>query len=397
MRKINKLVILYIVPLLLLASCVKPFDYESVSYEKVIVVDGSVTDIDKSHRVRLHYTYPVNQNSITPIQGATVWVQDGKGNRYSYVESEKGEYLSAPFAGVSGESYQLHFTTSDGLMYESDIVTLKKSPPIDSIYNRYAELPSDELHRNEGGLQFFIDTHDDTGIARHFRYEWEDTYQIRVPFPSIFIYYPESHTWSYRGQDESVGTCYTSDQSSRIILGNMQGKNQNRLAEVPVHFVSQEPPTLRHRYSILVRQYCIDENAYNYYRKIKESIESGGSLFDKQLGSLPGNMKSIDHPTALVLGYFEVAGVTALRSFFSYSRDLQYKIIRPSYPFDCRDQLFTTSEDSVAYYYTQHNMSLVTVNDTGLPFMPVTFDMAPKKCADCSNYASNKKPDFWVD
>ncbi|MDH5397651.1 MAG: DUF4249 domain-containing protein [Cyclobacteriaceae bacterium] len=393
MRKTNKRILLFIAPLWLLTSCVKPFDYESVSYEKLIVVDGSVTDVEKPHRVKLQYTYPINQNSIMPIQNATVWVQDGKGNRYPFMESEKGEYLSAPFAGISGESYQLHFTTTDGKVYESSAVTLKKSPPIDSIYNRYAELPSDELHRNEGGLQFFIDTHDDKGEARHFRYEWEDTYLIRVPYPSNFHYYPENNTWEMR--EEQVGTCYTSSQSTRIILGNMQGKSQNRLAEVPIHFVSQENPTLRNRYTILIRQYSLDENTYNYYKKIKESIESGGSLFDKQQGSIPGNIERTDNPREPVLGYFEVAGITEMRTFFDYTRDLKDKLKKPVFPYYCRDQLILTTNDSVAYYYNQ-NRTLVVVNDLGMPFEP-SMELAPRECADCSYYASTKKPDFWVD
>jgi len=377
--------------LLLLVGCVKPFDYGSVDYERAIVVDGLFTDKKDKHKVFLGYTYPINTFETTPISGAQIMVMDSKGNEYPFVETISGAYTTIDsVAGISGETYQLMITLEDGSSYESRPTLLMASQPIDSIYDRYAHLPSETKGRNEGGIQFFLDVHDDSNQNRHFRFEWEETFVIYVPYPSNYIYYEESDTWEYR--TERVGTCYTTNYSNQLILGNSIGSSTNRLAEFPIRFVSEESTTLRHRYSILVRQYVLDEYAYNYYRKVRESIESGGSLFDKQQGTITGNISSINNPGEMVLGYFEVSGTNETRVFFD-AEELDEEVKRPPYPYPCTNELIITVNDSVAYYYQQ---GYYIVNDTQIPFEP-NMEMAPQLCTECASYASTVRPEFWID
>ena len=368
-------------------GCIKPYEYESVSYEENIVVDGLFTDKKEYQQVRLTYTYPIDVQSIIPIKGANVQVIDGKGNSFELMEIQSGVYRTTDsIAGIPGEEYQLQFSLSNGKRYESKPSKLIKSPPIDSIYDHYAELPSDVKNRNEGGIQFFVDVHDDTNLARYFRYEWEETYVIHVPYPSNVIYYPETKSWEPR--TEGVGTCYKTNYSNQLILGNSIGSKVNRLSEFPIRFVSGENETLRSRYSILVRQYVVDDPAYNYYRKLRESVESGGTLFDKQQGAVLGNIVSLDDPGEVVLGYFDVAGVSEKRAFFAYL-ELDEKLNRPRFNFSCTNSLIETTRDSVPYYYEFEGKLIVTDD------FPFPIQMAPKNCSDCSWYATTIKPDFW--
>ena len=370
----------------LLTGCILPFEYESLSYEKAIVVDGRFTNQKEYQQVSITYTYPINEQSTTPVTGASVQVTDNKGNSFDLVETSSGVYRTIDsIQGTPGNEYQLRFTLKDGSRYESVPSTLLISPPIDSIYDRYAELPSELKNRNEGGIQFFVDVHDEANLAKYFRYEWEETYVIHVPYPSNFIYYSESNTWEPR--EVGVGTCYKTNYSNQLILGNSVGSKVNRLSEFPIRFVSGENESLRTRYSILVRQYVIDDNAYNYFRKLRESVESGGTLFDKQQGAVLGNIISTDHPEEQVLGYFEVAGVTERREFFKFL-DLDIQLKRPSFIYSCFNTLIETTRDSVAFYYEQ---GMLIVNDNN----PDPIQMAPVNCSDCSWYASTNKPDFW--
>ena len=376
-----------------LISCIKPFDYESVSYEKVIVVDGQFTDRKDLHKVSLHYTYPIHTKEPVPISGASMEIVDSQGNSFSLIETSSGIYRSMDsIAGTQGEEYQLRFSLSDGKSYESIPSKLFQSPPIDSIYDQYAELPSEIKNRNEGGIQFFLDVHDEANLAKYFRYEWEETYVIHVPYPSNVVYHEEDSTWEER--IEPIGTCYQTNYSNQLILGNSIGSKTNRLSEFPIRFVSGENETLRSRYSILVRQYVLNDNAYNYYRKLRESIESGGTLFDKQQGAILGNIISKDSEQEPVLGYFEVSGITESRVFFNYL-DLDQQLRRPKFIFPCLNATIETTRDSTIFYMEVYGGLLIVEDKQTMIPGELDIVLAPQGCSDCSWYATTVKPDFW--
>lgn len=377
-----------------LTFCTKPFDTESFAFDKVIVVDGQVTDQDKMHEVRLSYTYPIGNDEGAPLSGAEVWVETGNGTKLDFQESEAGTYLSTTsFAGEAGVSYQLFFTTSEGKNYRSTAVELIKSPVIDSIYDSYAEITSDESTYSIPGIQFFVDTHDPTNKAKYFRYEWEEDYQIRSPYPSGYGYVAENDSIYYR--TEPIHICYESGKSSTIILGTTVGSNENRLIEFPVSFVSGLSDKLRTRYAINVRQYAVTESIYGFYRKLKESNESGGSLFDKQQGTITGNIQSIDDPGETILGIFEVAGYSELRTFFSFS-DLDSRLKRPGFRFSCfSNDIVNPTRDSVGYWVTQGDLNIIDFYE--YPEGESFITMGSRTCTECIYYATTQKPEYWID
>jgi hypothetical protein len=384
------------ITVLLLVRCTKPFDAESFGFDRVLVVDGQITDELKQHQVTLSYTYPIGEEAKSTLNNAEVWVEDGDGGRVDYSETDPGVYQTdVSFSGVVGQTYQLFFTTPEGKKYHSNSIELLKSPPIDSIYDQYARLTTDESTSALDGIQFFIDTHDETNKAKYFRYDWEETYQIRTPYPSYYIYFePED---SIANREIPVHVCYNSNKSSSIIVGNTLGSVESRLAEMPVRFISNQVDFLRSRYSILVRQYAINESSFSFYRKLKESNESGGSLFDKQQGTITGNIRSIDDPDETILGYFEVAGVSLKRAFFSFS-DLDREFPRPDFRYACNyNDLIDTTRDSIAQYAAGSAYLITQIYETPTEPIEERYVLAYRLCADCSSYASLVVPEFWTE
>ncbi|MFT7232625.1 MAG: hypothetical protein ACI8TA_001841 [Cyclobacteriaceae bacterium] len=374
-------------------SCTKPFNAESFVFEKVIVVDGQVTDQNQFHYVNLSYTYPIGAQDSAPLGNATVWVEKGDGTIIAFEEIMIGNYQSASsFAGVTGDTYQLFFTTPEGRNYSSNSIELIKSPPIDSVYDKYAQLTSDESTSGLSGIQFFIDTHDETKKAKYFRYEWEEDYQIISPYPSLYGYDLELDSIYLR--TERIHICYESGKSSNLIIGTTVGSIENRLIEFPVNFVSGLSDKLRNRYAINVKQYAINESAYGFYRKLKESNESGGSLFDKQQGTITGNILSIEDPNETILGFFEVAGASELRTFFNQS-EFDEQLKRAGFRFQCLDSYnIIPPRDSIYYWHEKgFNIIITYTNSEGEP----EFQMGPKTCTECAYYATNVKPEFWID
>ncbi|WP_170147879.1 DUF4249 domain-containing protein [Marinoscillum furvescens] len=389
----HKIQFLFIGLCLALVGCVKPYEFEAQNFEKVLVVDGVLTDRVGQHEVKVSYTYPLDTTLNQVVAGASVWVEDEDGNQTDYTYHEQGTYVSpAGFAAAEGKSYRLYLELPGGDRYISRPEALVAAPAIDSIYDQYARLPTTLGDRTVGGIQFFIDTHDESGKAKYFRYEWEEGYKIRVPYPKRFVLENDT-TLTYL--IDSPGICYTENQSSELIYGTTIGSSQNRLAEFPVRFVSEEDQALRVRYSILVRQFAISEAAYLFYKRLRENNDSGGSLFDKQTGSVFGNIYAEENPDQAVLGYFEVSGVSEKRAFFNRS-ELDDGLDVAGFLYTCSSQNIVTAPlDSAKYYLNYTGGNIFAFEE--IPPMPPTVSIHFRSCTDCSFWADPTPPDYWID
>ena len=78
-------------------------------------------------------------------------------------------------------------------------------------------------------FSFFIDTHDDTGVAKFFRYSWEEGYKIVVPFPATYDVVMDSTDTLFIYLNPSPGICYLENKSSSLIFGSTVGSSRNRL------------------------------------------------------------------------------------------------------------------------------------------------------------------------
>lgn len=321
---------LSLIPFMLLAitSCVTELNPGAFSFEKLLVVEGILTDEEKVHTVKLSYTRPVEGDSTAePLTNAAVWVEDDLGERFNFVELSPGVYDSEDvFQGIEGHLYKLVFITQsgNGKRYESIPELLVKSPPIDRISNSLEELTANELDQVEQGLQFFVDTSDPTGKAQFFRYEWNDAVQTIVPHPAKKFKFGTTimrdglTVWTRLvPQTENVETCYKFGFSNSLLIANSLESSGNQVLDVPVRFAPVNYLNFMNRYSIEVVQYAVSQQAFNHYRKLKQFNEASGSLFDKQQGIVVGNIKSLDDNNEVVLGYFEVSGVSRLRKFYN--------------------------------------------------------------------------------
>jgi hypothetical protein len=124
---------------LLLHSCRKPIDLILDSTYTRLVVEGSITDQAKAHRVILTLSSDyLTDRPPTPVTGAIVTIHDGA-NTFLLTETEPGIYETDPTVqGVPGRRYTLIVKgvdiDNDGVMEEytaSDL--LKPTMVLDSI------------------------------------------------------------------------------------------------------------------------------------------------------------------------------------------------------------------------------------------------------------------------
>lgn len=372
-------------------SCVEPYEFRSIDFEKAVVVEGRFTDQLQEHYVKLSFARDIEELENVPLTNATAWIQDGEGSRIDLIEADAGLYKpNNNVAGIAGGCYQLFFTTNEGRQYQSAAQELLASPPIDSIYSRYAEQPLPASAELKKGIQFFVDTHDETNNAQYYRYEWAETYEVRAHYPSYYEF--SSNPDTALARLEVTSPCYVSAQSIAINVATTANLTISRLSEMPIRFITHETDHLRFAYSLLVRQYVISAEAYGFYRKILENNNGNRALFDKQLGAVAGNITSLTDPEETVLGFFEVSGASEHRAFFQF-QDLDKRFPMPVQENPCPYLLNIETVDSLAYYIHGKGYALV---DAAYKDGEFKGRLAPGYCTDCRFRGPAVKPDFWI-
>src|SRR5690606_5171940 len=236
-------------------------------------------------------------------------------------DSETGFYISnQAFSAQPNVAYTLTIQTQDGKNYKSSAVMVPSSVEMDEVYVERIEDATDD----KDGVQVLVNTEEETGNAKYFRYEYEETYKIVAPYPSpfnseIIDYDPLTGTYEVvltPRQPEEI--CYSTELSTGINQTTTTELNDNRVFRFPVKYMSKFDAKIQTRYSILLKQYVQSVEANSFYKNGKElgSVES--LLSQGQPGYVTGNMVSEANPDEKVLGFFEASSMTEKRIYFNY-------------------------------------------------------------------------------
>ncbi|MAJ52247.1 MAG: hypothetical protein CMB82_11645 [Flammeovirgaceae bacterium] len=379
-------------------SCIEPFEYELIDEggSPLIVVDGLLTNEEKMHSVRLSYTSGLGINNLTTINEATVTIESGDGDVVTLTERQPGNYVtSSAYQGIVGQSYRLRIKTKNGHEYLSAEELLNEAPPIDTLYGKYVQLPSEERAELLNGVQLFIESDWNDYEVSTFRYVWEETYEWRVPYPSEYVYIPKTAEAIQREKTDlqSVEVCFRGDTSTALLLGSTFSLNNAKLKEFPVHFINENDANLSFKTAVNVKQFALSNATYQYYKRLKENNESGGSLFDKQKGNISGNIKSLSDPKELVMGNFDVSGVSAKMAFFEPKTFLSDGLKVNYGPDYCGIDIDSISALALEGYVTddRNARKIIWTYDFDLQL----YFMISENCSDCRILGNIEVPDFW--
>ena len=87
------------------------------------------------------------------------------------------------------------------------------------------------------------------------------------------------------------------------------------ITKLPLIYISTETKMLSIRYSLLVKQLSIPKDAINFWDALRQQNIDQGNLYSQQPFQIRGNVRNINNPDEVVLGYFTVAGITEKRIF----------------------------------------------------------------------------------
>lgn len=342
----------------------------------ILVVEGFLNVGQDETRLRITRSTDVSRdNNIVIEQGAYVTVE-GEDNSVQLLPSTGNGYYTAALQLSFGSKYRVRINTLQGVEYLSEYVEAKQTPEIDSI----------GWDRTGRGVMMHVNTHDDTNNSIYYRWEYDETWEINTYFISGYVF--ENLMVRERRLDEYRNVCWKYDGSQNIKIGNSSRLQSDQISRAPLVLISPGHEKLSVRYSILVRQYVLDKEGYEFFDLMKKNTESLGTIFDPQPSELRGNFTCITNPEEPVLGYLTASSVTEKRHFvrnsdfpgWNYSENCPTKEVTP---------------DSIVYYFGSGDWIPYTVEEV-IPGNITMYYGAYPRCVDCTwrgGYLN--RPPYW--
>ncbi|TDE11984.1 DUF4249 domain-containing protein [Dyadobacter psychrotolerans] len=369
--KYNLLKFSFFILLLCVDSCIEPFSPPEVnSDEKYLVVDGFLNAGSDTSKIELRRTQNTNDGSAISVEtGAKISVEMESGTAYSFTEKGKGAYFLPPInVNLSGK-YRLRIKTAGGKEYMSDYVPVTTTPPIDSLGSVY------DAERD--AMVIKVNTHDPTNKTRFYKWKFEETYQYRAAYYSTLVIDTKKNEIVYRNED--INLCWKSAFSTNITLGSTIKLSADAIRDLPINVVPISTNKFYIKYSILVKQFGLTQDAFEYWTALAKTTQGTGSLFDPQPSQVTGNIKNIANPKELVFGYFSASRETSKRIFLTPNRGL-YPRCDPPDTLSVADALKASGIMLISYQGERMDSVLTTSSF----------------CADCrAQGGTNIRPPFW--
>jgi hypothetical protein len=354
-----------------------------------LVINAHLTNQPGYQQIQISRSVTLIYPSSDPVSGCFAQLIREDGEYREFIEEEPGFYgcnLDVPFL-QTGSSYMIHVITPDGNEYQSAFDGLRPVPEIDSIYYEVESASYQTEGDSVDGVRFFIDFTYDNEQYEYIRWDVTETYEFHNPDMEGFIWdvdrivKPLPDTSNYR-------ICYITNHLFEIYSMSLDYLEFGIYIRKPFSFVPniQMEQKLKHKYSVLIRQYSLGEEAYHYWNELKKTSQEQGFLFDRQPALLKSNIHNVNDDEEIVLGFFSMAGVTEARAFAVKPPGIDLSL----YEWYCfpvpRGPLGPVSRSDLPKYFARAWRD-------GEP----SYAEVNKHCVDCREYKNSThiKPDFW--
>jgi uncharacterized protein DUF4249 len=390
--------ILYIIQLFfigLLIGCLEPYEPEIASNPTdYLVVDGVITSKSGPYTIKITKTFDLDvvDPEEVEVTGLNLVIEEENGLVETLDETSGGNYQTISLQGKVGNRYRLKFNYN-GNQYQSSWEEIYSSTPIDSVYYSVETKQTTNKDEQIKGVQFYLDSHGSSQDATYYRYEWEETWEIGVFYPSLFDYLGNDNL------EEAINplhTCWKHNSQTVINIATSEGLTENQISRNELDFITGENERFIKKYSLLVKQYALDESEYLFWKALQESNEQLGSLYDKQPGNIKGNITNLSSPSEIVLGYFSASGLQEERIFITELKDLSRKS-------RCGIPLDTLLKEELGDEYEQKLLAGLNRGKLFYDFVTTMTEIEPLGallsdpiCSDCRLKGGDvNKPNYW--
>ncbi|MES1216486.1 MAG: DUF4249 domain-containing protein, partial [Bacteroidota bacterium] len=297
---------------------------------------------------------------------------------YYFQEMPNGIYIVPGMNLDLNNKYKLHIATTDGKQYLSDDIEVKQTPPIDSV----------NWQRQDNGVMIYVNTHDSQDKTKYYRWDYINTWEYHSHYFSSFKYDAPNNSVLLRGPDDNIFQCWTTKNSTDLLLGSSAKLSHDVISMNPIRFIATNSIELSVKYSILVRQYALTKEGYDYFQNLKKITEQLGSIFDAQPSQVTGNIHVVGNPDEPVLGFVTASTVEEKRIFID-----KLEVLPWFYQVFCDPQIIIPL-DSLKEYFG--NGLYIPVSQYSPAGAVVGYYSGTSECVDCRIGAGvNVKPSFW--
>jgi hypothetical protein len=382
-------------------ACVEPYNPDEDELRTgILVINAHLTDGAGEQVIEISRSVGLTYSFFDPVSGSLAEVIREDGELRVFSESQPGYYradLDAAFL-QTGSSYMLHVVTPDWNEYESDFDKLRPVPDIDSLYYELETNSFSSESDSIGGIRFYCDFTYDNEDYEYIRWDLTETYEFHNRDDLVYYFLDMDH-WMKPVPDTSIYTvCYITNELFQIHSMSLRSLDFGNYIKKPFSFVPNDmrEQKLHHKYSLLVKQYSLGQEAFYYWNELKKNTQEQGSLFDRQPALLKSNIRNVNDETERVLGFFSMAGVVEKRAFAVKPEGLDL------IPYE--DQCFVMPKygeeyNTVPYFRPggYYPLDPPPIYITWHPRMPLPPMLTSKACVDCREYENSTdiKPDYW--
>jgi len=352
-----------------------------------LVVEGTINSGKGNTSIRLTRTTKLNNKTIIFEKNAQVKVEGQNNVSYNLLEKTTGNYSADNLNLSNTQKYRLRIKTSTGKEYLSDFVEVKKNPPIDTIsYKR----------ENDGGLQLYIETHDDQNKTLYYQWEYTETWEFHSAHNSTLKYKYKNNRQDgviyydpiFHSYDTTIVKCWQTNSSTSLQLGSTL-KLSKDVVYLPFLTIPPKSWKLSFLYSVIAKQYTWTKEGYEFLEKMKKNTEITGSVFDPQPSELKGNIHNVADPLEPVIGFVNICNIEEKRIWISISQIPDW-----GYSMNCLTIEVENDKDSIDSKASD-KLPVVPIKENPMTGSIITFSAAPRDCVDCTLRGTNKKPVFW--
>jgi len=350
-----------------------------------LVVEGFI-NINGNTDIMLTRSSGLDTPRLIPEPGAAVDIQMLGGASYFLTEGFGGHYSVDSLNLDPSQQYRLHIQTANGKEYISDYSVVKITPPIDSVNWTGT---SNSVTGNQ--INIFVTTHDVQTQPGYYQWQYEETWKYYAKYGSVLEY--QNGPIILRPDSDLIYTCWNSDLSTVINIANTEKLSSNVIYQYPlIQIPYNTSDKLISRYSVLVKQYALTRDWYEWNQKIKKNTEQLGSIFDAQPSETGGNIHCVTDPGENVIGFVGCTTETGKRIFIDHS-EIPRGPIYSGYDYCVPDTVGLSQEDIDLHF---EGGILIPITYAYINGFLVGIQSSTIDCVDCRvKGGTTVKPSFW--
>ena len=388
------IVLCLLLVIIVFPSCIEDYKIpkaETIAYESEMVIQGRIQIGDES-LVYISETQPLgSEEKPNSLLNAHIYItgEDGFQSTFAQYDEERACYVIDTRTLSPNMLYSLTVELN-GEVYQTDYMSVVITPEIEEV--SYKE--------REDGISVHVTTYNDKDASKYYLWTYEEDWEFHAEMDlarmsgGIPVYSEKFYKIPGKNTLNEYFYCWKHTESSNIHIYTTDVLDENSAKDVELLRIPIDDIRISYIYSILVKQFSLGENAYQYYQLLEQQTEDTGGLFSPMPAEIRGNVKCTSNPKKTVRGYV-FASTMSFKRIFVYEENLTSlsSTYENCYYEPTPDPLYNGWDAEWRNRISKYGY----IAFTKLGVIEPGATLYSRDCVDCTatKGATKKRPDFW--